>query len=450
MIGAAAALLVLAIVGMLRLEISFDNLEWFPDDMPAKVASQLIDARFGGTVGLEVLVDTGRPNGLHDPELLRALDRIRQTAEGLPVDDLRTGRSLSLVDIVKEIHQALNEGRPEARVVPSDRALVSQELILFENSGSDDLSDVVDTEFAVGRFTLRVPMADATNYVPLIGSVEGILERELPDGVDFRLTGIMSIMGRTLIASIETMFRSYGIALAVITPLMMLLLGSLRLGLIAMIPNLLPIVLTLGLMGWTGQPLEMFSLLIGSIALGLAVDDTIHFMHGFRRRYAATGDVDQAVHDTLSTTGQALLFTSIVLCGGFLIYLFSELNNLTRLRGVHRVLRRDGLRRRPAPGARPDEGRDALQQPRRADRRSELGLTSPVPGPRSRASRAPRRDPRDARSAGRPGRRPRRRGAPGTPRSGTRHPRRPSRRSGDPSRRSRSRRRRGRAGALLR
>ena len=111
---------------------------------------------------------------------------------------------------------------------------------------------------------------------------------------------------------------------------MMLLLGSVRLGLIAMIPNLFPIVLTLGLMGWTNQPLEMFSLLIGSVALGLAVDDTIHFMHGFRRRYAQTGSVEQAVRETLRTTGQALLFTSVVLAFGFLIYVLSDLNNLTR------------------------------------------------------------------------------------------------------------------------
>ncbi len=141
---------------------------------------------------------------------------------------------------------------------------------------------------------------------------------------------MMVVMGRSFTASIETLFRSYAIALLVITPLMMLLLGSFRLGLIAMIPNLFPIVLTLGLMGWTGQPLEMFSLLIGSIALGLAVDDTIHFMHGFRRRFGQTGSVEIAVRDTLRTTGQALLFTSVVLTFGFLIYVLSDLNNLFR------------------------------------------------------------------------------------------------------------------------
>ncbi|MEM9174297.1 MAG: MMPL family transporter [Myxococcota bacterium] len=324
------ALTVLAVLGIAQLKVSFDSLEWFPDDMPAKVAVGLLDERFGGSVALEMVIETGRPNGLHDPEVLAAIDRARHTLDGIEVGAVKAGPSLSLVDVIKEIHQALNEGRPDARVIPESRTLISQELILFENSGSDDLQDVVDTEFAKGRFTIRTPMVDALFYEDFGDEVERIVRESLPAGVEAGLTGMMMVSRRTFGASMETIIRSYGIALLVITPLMMLLLGSFRLGLVAMLPNLFPIVLTLGLMGWTGQPLEMFSLLIGSVALGLAVDDTIHFMHGFRRTYAETGSVEAAVRETLQTTGQALLFTSVVLSCGFLVYLFSDMNNLWR------------------------------------------------------------------------------------------------------------------------
>ena len=329
-LAGAAFLVVVAAVGLLRLRVSFDSLEWFPDDMPAKIAAKILDREFGGSMGLELLVDTGRVDGLREPEVLRAMDQARQTVEGLQVGDIVAGHSVSLVDIVKEIHQALNEGRVEARVVPEDRTLVSQELILFENSGSDDLEDVVDTEFSQGRFTIRTPMVDGSQYPRFGDEVARLFRAQLGDRAEPRLTGMMVVMGRSFTASIQTMFRSYAIALVVITPLMMLLLGSLRLGLIAMIPNLFPIVLTLGLMGWLGIPLEMFSLLIGSVALGLAVDDTIHFMHGFRRSYTRTGSVERAVDETLRTTGQALLFTSVVLSTGFLIYILSDLSNLSR------------------------------------------------------------------------------------------------------------------------
>jgi predicted RND superfamily exporter protein len=109
---------------------------------------------------------------------------------------------------------------------------------------------------------------------------------------------------------------------------MILLIGSFKIGLVSMIPNLTPIVLVLGFMGWLGVPLDAFTLLIGSIAMGLAVDDTIHFMHNFRRYYERSGDVTVAVRETLASTGQALLFTSLVLSTGFFIFTLASLNNL--------------------------------------------------------------------------------------------------------------------------
>jgi len=101
---------------------------------------------------------------------------------------------------------------------------------------------------------------------------------------------------------------------------MILLIGDLRMGLICMIPNVAPILLALGLMYWFEFTLDPFSMLIGSIALGIAVDDTIHFMHNFRRYYGESGDARLAVHKTLLSTGRALLVTSIVLATGFFVF----------------------------------------------------------------------------------------------------------------------------------
>ena len=95
-----------------------------------------------------------------------------------------------------------------------------------------------------------------------------------------------------------------------------------------MVPNLTPILLTLGLMGWFGISIDMFTMMIGSIAIGLAVDDTIHFIHGYRRDLARLGDPRAAVRETLQTTGRALLVTSVVLSSGFLIFTLSEMDNL--------------------------------------------------------------------------------------------------------------------------
>ena len=118
------------------------------------------------------------------------------------------------------------------------------------------------------------------------------------------------------------------VAMAAITVLMALLIGNLRIGILAMLPNLTPIAVTMGLMWALGLPLNLFTMLVGSIAIGLAVDDTIHFMHNFRRYHAETGDVYDSVHRTLHTTGRAMLVTSVVLAVGFFIFTLASLNNI--------------------------------------------------------------------------------------------------------------------------
>jgi predicted RND superfamily exporter protein len=109
---------------------------------------------------------------------------------------------------------------------------------------------------------------------------------------------------------------------------MIILIGRFRIGLLSMIPNLAPILLMLGVIGATPFKMDLFTMMVASIAIGLAVDDTIHFMHNFRRYYEQSGDPKQAVYETLHTTGRAMLVTTIVLSIGFLIFVFASMNNL--------------------------------------------------------------------------------------------------------------------------
>jgi len=110
-----------------------------------------------------------------------------------------------------------------------------------------------------------------------------------------------------------------------ITFMMMLILGSPRLGLISMIPNLTPIVMGMSIMYMADMPLDMFTLLIGSIAIGLAVDDTIHFMHNFKRYYSETKDIQLAMEQTFFTTGKAMVITTLVLSFGFYAYMAANM-----------------------------------------------------------------------------------------------------------------------------
>jgi predicted RND superfamily exporter protein len=327
-VAASAVLLVLSLAGAARLSFSHDPIRWFPEDHDVRIATKLMNEKLRGSMFIELLVETGEENGLHDPELLERMEAVAGYAASAEMGDLYVGKTLSLVDVVKEIHQALNENRPEFHALPDDRQLVAQELLLFENSGSDDLEDFVDPLFSTGRVVMKLPFVDSVKYKPFFDEIERELARILGNGTKFQLTGMGVVIAHTIGAVIHTMARSYAMSLLLITPLLLLLIGNLRIGLVAMIPNLTPIILTLGLMGWTGIPLDAFTLMVGAIAIGLAVDDTIHFMHNFRRYYERSGDVPQSVRETLVSTGQALFFTSLVLSTGFFLYMFASMSNL--------------------------------------------------------------------------------------------------------------------------
>ena len=327
----SAALLGVSFAGMSRLALSHHPINWFEETHPFRVATQTIDDEFQGTMSLEMLVRTDIENGLHDPELLSRLDELRVYLEGVEHQGIRVGKTISLADILKEIHQALNENRPEYYAIPEDRRLVAQEFLLFENTGTDDLEDVVDTQFRLGSFTVRIPQDDAMRQVPVLDAIDARFREVLGDAATVTMTGGLVLSDRSFFAMIRSMADSYVIALLVVTPLMVLMLGSLRGGLLSMIPNVTPIVLTLGLMGWLGVPIDFSTMMSGAIVLGIAVDDTIHFAHNFQRFYARGDDPAVAVRRSLETAGRAMLFTSIVLAAGFLIYAFSTLENLVNL-----------------------------------------------------------------------------------------------------------------------
>jgi predicted RND superfamily exporter protein len=320
-------IIVFALAGALRLSFSHNPMIWFPQSFPIRIATEKIDHAMRGTVALEVIVDTKRTNGLYDVDVLNRLEFLARKIETFETGNMFVGKTISIADMLKEIHKALNENRDDFYVIPQNPDLIPQELLLFENSGSDDLEDVVDSQFQLARFSAKVPWEDAIGYMPFLTRIESEFKASFGDEADIITTGVITLFIRTLYAAIHSAARSYVIAFSVITLMMILLIGSLRIGLLSMIPNLLPVVLTMGVMGWFGFPLDMFTMLIGSIAIGLAVDDTVHFMHNFRRYHYESADVRKSVEQTLSTAGRAMLVTSIVLSIGFFIYMFATMGN---------------------------------------------------------------------------------------------------------------------------
>ena len=310
------------LLGVTRVEFDTDPLASVPPADPVHTHFAHADRVMGGSSSLEFVIDSGETNGFHDPSRQRALDDFAAWLGEFDRDEPFIRKTLSLNDVLKEIHQALNENDPDYYVTPTDRALIAQELLLFENSGSDDLEDFVDSEFRRARFSIQTAWRSARFYDERVGGIVEEAQARFPESA-VALTGVMAIIISSVIETQEGMARSYLIALITITPLMMILVGTLRGGLSSMVPNLLPIVVITGAFGWIALPIDIFTTMTGSIAIGLAVDDTIHFFHVFYREFSKTRDTRDAVRETLDSTGRALLTTTAVLSIGFGVFMFS-------------------------------------------------------------------------------------------------------------------------------
>jgi len=327
---AFAVVMLIAFVGVPQLKLSHNVLNWFPAGHPVKIDTAKLDEQLKGSVSIELLVDSKRTKGSYNPEVLRGLSELETYVQ----DELKLkgeafiGKASSFAGMVKEINQALNENNPEHYSIPDDRDLIAQEILLFENSGSDDLEDITDSLFQVTRFTAKAPWVDATTYGDLLGQIQEKADQIFKDTASVSITGMMVLFSQTINIMMKSMIQSYAIAGVVITFMMILLIGDVKTGLVSMIPNFSPIIFTLGFMGWMNIPLDMFTLLIGSIAIGLAVDDTIHFFHNFKKYFDRSHDARKSVDLTLLSTGRAMLVTSLVLVTGFMIFTLASMYNL--------------------------------------------------------------------------------------------------------------------------
>ena len=311
-----------------QLRFSHKPIIWFDENHPVRLATDIVDDKLKGSVTLEIIVDTQKENGLYEPEILNKIESLSNHIVTIKSDKYFVGKALSIVDIIKETNKALNENKKEFYVIPQDKNLIAQELLLFENSGSDDLEDFVDSRFSKARITVKLPYLDAMDYMVLLDEVNKKIDEEFKGVAQVTVTGISNLLSRIIQAAITSSAVSYVLALTLITIMMLILIGNIKIGLISMIPNISPILMMTTVMVIFDMPLDMFTMLIGAIAIGLAVDDTVHFMHNFRRYELIHNDIDKAVRLTLLTTGRAMIVTTIVLSFGFFVFMGAAMSNI--------------------------------------------------------------------------------------------------------------------------
>ena len=327
-VSIGALIIVVSLSLAATMQFSHNPLHWFAADNEVRINTETIDKELKGSITIEVVLDTQKENGVYDPVFLNTIEAVTEKIYTFKGENYFIGKIISINDVIKEINKALNENRESEYRIPQDRDLIAQEFLLFENSGSDDLEEIVDSLFSRTRISIKAPWVDSVEYVELMDELEILLNNAFEGTATVSITGTLPILSDTITKSIKSSIESYMIAFGVIAVLMIILLGSFKLGLLSMFPNLTPIMIGLALMVVLDMPLDMFTILIGAIAIGMVVDDTIHFMHNFSRYYSQTNNVDEAILLTVNSTGRAIFVTSIVLSSGFFVFMFASMTNL--------------------------------------------------------------------------------------------------------------------------
>lgn len=327
-VSVAALIIVVSITLASTMQFSHNPLHWFAADNEVRINTETIDRELKGSISIEVILDTKKENGVYEPEFLNTIEKVTEEIYTYKGENYFIGKIISINDVIKEINKALNENKQSEYRIPQDKDLIAQEFLLFENSGSDDLEEIVDSQFSKTRLSIKAPWVDSVEYVDLMDKLDILLTDAFKGTAIVTITGTLPILSDTITKSIQSSIESYIIAFGVIVILMIIFLGSFKQGLLSMFPNLTPIIIGIAFMVVLDMPLDMFTILIGAIAIGMVVDDTIHFMHNFSRYYSQTNDVDEAVMLTINSTGRAIFITSIVLSSGFFVFMFASMTNL--------------------------------------------------------------------------------------------------------------------------
>lgn len=336
----AATVLAFSLTGMFQMETTGNIVDDIPDRDRVIQDLHWVEAQFGGSMPFEIMVDTQRPNGATNNNLLKRLDRLQRVLNDYP----EFSRSVSAADATKFAFQAFKNGHPKNYRLPR----IGMEKTQFgpwlrgsaDAADESDLANGVASKFfdstrAVTRVSVQMADVGTLEMRELLDEVRPRVDSIFPPA-DYKL--IMTGTSVTFLEGTTYMVKNLGISIAlaicVIALMMASLFKSTRMVAIALVPNLFPLLFTAGVMGWFGIPIKPSTVLVFSIAFGISVDDTIHFLAKYRQELnMKSWNIRQAVVLALKETGVSMMYTSIVLFFGFLMFAMSTFEG-TRWLGV--------------------------------------------------------------------------------------------------------------------
>ncbi|MGE4605328.1 MAG: MMPL family transporter, partial [Myxococcota bacterium] len=324
LIGAFSIFLLVFGFGATRVKIDTNWLSDFWPDTRISTDIVRVDDEMGGTTNLIYLFDAGEQDAIKEPAVLREIDRLQSIANG---ESWLVRKSYSIVDIVKDLNQSFHGDDRSYHRIPDNRDTVAQLLLLYEFSGGEETEEYVSSDYRHANLELRLRLAHSSRTAQLVDKLDRSLRDHPLEATTLTVTGIGALWIKLLDYIMSSQIQGFVIAFSVITLTMMAIFRSARIGLISMVPNLAPVFLALGAMGWFDISLDYNKVTIAAVALGISVDDTIHLMSRFHHEFGIHRNYEKALRAALADVGRALVITSIALVLGFLVLASSEMRS---------------------------------------------------------------------------------------------------------------------------
>jgi len=316
-----AVLVVICLIGIFRIRVETNPVGYFKTDTPVKRNFDDIYQHLSGSFPINVAMGNAEANYFEDPAHLADIVRLQTYLEKLPGVD----KTVSFADYLKLVHYALNKFEQQYYAVPQEGFEVRMAINNYSTMlGQDMLTRFMSSDFSKTNILLLTHISSSKDFLQIREEIMAHVKKNFSKDLKWDVTGLGMTIAVSSHLLTEGQVKSLAITMVLVFGIMFALFLSLKVGLIAIVPNIFPIIINFGIMGWFGIELSMATSLIASIAIGLAVDDTIHYLVRYNREFKTDLDEKRAIRDTLTHVGRPITFTTVTICVGFSVLLFSS------------------------------------------------------------------------------------------------------------------------------
>ena len=320
------------IPALFRIDVNMDSFKFMGLRIPyIRRIYEITQSQLGSYFNYNIMLTFDEDDAVKNPDVLKKLDKLSALIGTFRLTKMNNGvpKIFSILDIVKEMNQTMHSDDPAFYTIPDDEDLLAQLLFLYEISGGQT-SRWVDEEFRTLRMSIDVASYDANELAANLKTIEQTCAELFPQA-DCHLLGAAVQFAELNNKIVFGELYSFLTSLVAIAILMMLVFGSVKMGLIGLIPNIFPVLVIGAIMGYLGISLDLVTMAIMPMILGIAVDDTIHFTNHTKYLFEKEKSYEHAIFGTFYSIGKTLAMTTIILSATFLVYLICKIDAFLRL-----------------------------------------------------------------------------------------------------------------------